>query len=51
MLSVDMTYAQPGGGGPGGGAPPVPLGGLEFLLLAGGALGIKKIISKRNKKE
>lgn len=26
---------------------PVPIGGLEILLLAGGALGVKKIISSK----
>lgn len=52
FLSVDISYAQPPtGGGPGGGSEPVPLGGLEFLLLAGGALGIKKIIDRNKNKE
>lgn len=47
-----MAIAQPGGGDPGGGGNPgaVPIGGIEILLLAGGALGIRKLVSgkKRN---
>ncbi len=40
--------AQPGGGGPGGGGDPdVPIGGIELLLLAGGALGVKRLIKKK----
>lgn len=49
MLSV---VAQPGdpGGDPGGGEP-VPLGGIETLLVAGGLLGIKKLMGLQNKKK
>ena len=43
------VYAQPGD--PNGGGKPVPLGGVEILLLAGGALGVRKIVSMNNKKE
>ena len=40
----------PPGGGPGGPPPPrVPISGVEILLLAGGAFGIKKIIDTRKK--
>ena len=44
LLSV-MVWAQPGDPG---GDPDVPLTGIEWLLLAGGALGIKRFLS-RNK--
>ena len=37
-----VSDAQPTGGGPGGGPPPVPVGGIEILLLAGAAFGAKK---------
>lgn len=44
-----VSFAQPGGGGPGGGGPPVPIGGIELLLLAGAALGIKKLVGNNKK--
>ena len=51
LLTISNILAQPGGGGPGGvGDPDVPLGGLELLLLAGAALGVRSITNnKRNK--
>jgi len=42
FLSV-ASYAQPGGGGDPGGGEPVPFSGIEYLLLAGAALGIRKL--------
>lgn len=53
ILSIVAGYAQPGpggepGGGPGGGEP-VPLSGIEILLVAGGALGVKRIIGRVRK--
>jgi hypothetical protein len=50
FLAAVVCSAQPGGGGPGGGAEPVPLSGVEWLLLAGSALGAKKIYQKINKR-
>jgi hypothetical protein len=47
--SFVIAIAQPGGGGDPGGGQPVPLGGIELLLAAGAALGVKRIVS-RNKK-
>ena len=51
--TICLTLAQPGdpggpGGDPGGGSP-VPLGGIEILLAAGGALGAKKIMELRKR--
>jgi hypothetical protein len=37
------SVAQPGGGGDPGGGEPVPFSGVEFLLVAGAALGIKRL--------
>lgn len=54
FLAVQDLSAQPGAGDPNGGEKPgaVPIGGVEILLLAGGALGARKIIlgKKRNDK-
>lgn len=43
LLSV-MVWAQPGDPG---GDPDVPLTGIEWLMLAGGALGIKRFLSRK----
>ncbi|MBL3655370.1 hypothetical protein JL102_04460 [Fulvivirga sp. 2943] len=45
-------FAQGGGGGvpPPNPPAPVPIGGIELLLIAGGALGLKKIISSQKNK-
>jgi hypothetical protein len=48
ITAVNVTLAQPGGGGDPGAGEPVPLQGLFFLLLAGAYLGIKKLARKRN---
>ena len=41
------SYAQPTGGGPGGGGnPDVPLGGIELLIAAGALLGAKKAFGR-----
>ncbi|MDH5598050.1 MAG: hypothetical protein OEY34_02935 [Cyclobacteriaceae bacterium] len=43
-----VSFAQPTGGGPGGGADPdVPIDGfISLLIVAGSFLGIKKLRSK-----
>lgn len=38
------AYSQPGDPG---GDPDVPIGGIELLLLAGGAFGFRKMIKKK----
>lgn len=44
LLFVSIaSVAQPGGGGDPGGGEPVPLSGIWFLLVAGVALGIRKL--------
>lgn len=42
FLSVS-GYAQPGGGGDPGGGEPVPITGVEILLLGGAALGLRRL--------
>lgn len=53
IFSMGDTIAQPGGGDPNGGNPPgaVPIGGLELLLIAGGALGAGSLIKSNRKKD
>ena len=53
-LSFYVSQAQPGsgpGGPPGGGGSgnpgPVPITGIEILLVAGGALGLKRLIASK----
>jgi hypothetical protein len=47
LLSYQLVLlAQPGDPG---GDPDIPFTGIEYLLLAGGALGIRKLWGKRNK--
>ena len=44
------AFGQPGGGDPGGGGKPgVPISGIEWLLLGGGLLGARKMISRISK--
>lgn len=51
VLFAITAYAQPTGGGPGGGGDPdVPLGGIELLIAAGAAFGAKKWFDKHRKK-
>ena len=44
-----QVFSQPGDPG-GGGNPSVPISGLEILIGAGGALGLKKVLEKRKSK-
>jgi hypothetical protein len=41
------VMAQPGGGGDPGGGEPVPIQGVIILLIAGGALGVKKFLKRQ----
>jgi hypothetical protein len=45
LLTSLTINAQPGK--PGGGGQPVPITGIEVLIGLGGALGLKKMMSKR----
>lgn len=57
-----FSQAQPGGGpggppcgsppcgGGAGGGPPVPITGIEMLLMAGGALGLKRFMASKKSK-
>lgn len=44
-----VVMAQPSDPG-GGGNPTVPITGIEILIAAGGALGIRKLIQSRKSK-
>lgn len=43
-----LAYGQPSDPG-GGGNPTVPITGIEILLAAGGALGLRKLIQRKTK--
>lgn len=47
FLGFNAVNAQPGD--PGEDPDAVPLGGVEILLVAGGALGIRKLIKSKDK--
>jgi len=47
VFNASFLLAQPGD--PGGGNPTVPITGVEILLVAGAALGIKHLYSKNKK--
>jgi len=48
LFFVIDAFAQPTGGGPGGDPDaPVPIGGVEILILSGIAFGIKKLYNKK----
>ena len=50
LFTLSVAVSQPGGGGPGGGGDPdVPITGLEFLLVAGGILGAKRLMNLKKK--
>jgi hypothetical protein len=45
-ISPVASFAQPGGGGPGGGEDPdnpIPITGIEWLIAAGAGLGARKL--------
>lgn len=42
-----LLVAQPAGGGPTGGTAPVPITGLEYLIVSGGLLGGYRYFKKR----
>lgn len=42
-----VAYGQPGGGGDPGGGEPVPITGVEILLVGGAAIGLRKILGKK----
>ena len=46
-VSACVLYAQPGDPGPD--PDVVPITGIEILIGAGGALGLKKLLNKRKK--
>jgi hypothetical protein len=50
LISSWSAIAQPTGGGPGGGGPPVPISGIEILIAVGGLIGLKKIFDSRKSK-
>jgi len=43
-----QVQAQPGD--PGGGGPPVPLGGIEYLIGLGALYGVRQILKKLRSK-
>lgn len=45
FIGISNSYAQPNDDPPDN--PPVPLSGIGYLLVLGGALGIKKIYDLR----
>lgn len=49
MVMTFAVAAQPGGGGDPGGGEPVPFSGLEILLTAGAALGVKSLHTMRKR--
>jgi len=44
-----VSYSQPGGGGPNT-PQAVPITGLEYLLIGGGAYGVSRLLKNRRKK-
>ncbi len=46
LLCSFELMAQPHGGGPGGGGPPVPISGIEILIGGGAIIGMRKFLKK-----
>ena len=52
LLNLTVMFAQPDPGPPVGEDEPIPLdGGILYLLAAGGAYGMKKIVDHKRKKK
>lgn len=49
VASITVVNAQPPPPGNPGVDPDVPITGIEILIGAGGALGLKKLLNKRKK--
>lgn len=49
-IGIIANAQPPAGGGPGGGEEPLPISGIEWLLLAGGVLGVRRFYLKARKK-
>lgn len=47
LVTASSVQAQPGDPG---GDPDVPITGIEILIGAGGALGVKKMLDKKKRK-
>lgn len=47
ILTCSMVLAQPGDPG---GDPDVPITGIEILIAAGGALGLRALLQRKDKK-
>ncbi|MEL7001129.1 MAG: hypothetical protein AAFN93_00180 [Bacteroidota bacterium] len=52
LFNIPSGYTQPGDPDGGGtpGSDPVPLSGVEILLIAGGAFGMRKALQLKSKK-
>ncbi|TRX50242.1 hypothetical protein FNH22_26075 [Fulvivirga sp. M361] len=48
FITTSYVFSQPGGGGPGD--RDIPFGGIEYLMIFGGGLGLAKIIKNKSKK-
>lgn len=44
-----LGFGQPGGGGPAT-PPDVPITGIEILIAVGGALGLRSLLTRKNKR-
>ncbi len=51
LISSSSALAHPQPPGDHGGDPDVPITGIEILIGAGGALGVKKMLDKKKRKD